>query len=942
MMSHHIDITCHRHRLMAILLAVVTIAAFHLPMRSEVIDSLYHIYLNAAPNNKAAAADAVLGQLRAKESTDAPEHYRDMGKPSHAETRLHYMMAEHYFVQDLYEKALETSQRAESLLGQVNDPSLKSDVLNMLANVHFRLDNYDESLVALLAAYKIDRQLGDDELVSSDLNTLAAIYLAVQQPQQGIHHIEKAIALERKLKRPDCLAIRLGMASELYLMNGENDKALQAISEAYRLDSIAGRQEKAAIRLSQLGAILEKEGQLDKARAFIEKALRVLEKEQNTYSIAVCHNQLGRIAQRQNRTADAITHFKQALESSIQCGSAKQERNAEHGLWETMREDQPAIAMLHLERYASLSDSLHNRTKSLQMKVMDTTLQDIEQTQANNSARLSHRFILWGGSLVGLMLLLTAIGLFHSWRRNKNALQLQRQSQELHARFLDNIARELHTPLTVIMNAGQQLRETPNANREENERIGEIVVGQGKNMLGMINKLIDINLAKTEQQPRWKDGDIVLYTRLLVNNFGEEARQKGIRLDFTSSVKSLMVRFAPEHVTKIVHNLIANAIVYTPANGHIAVDLSPLDNDKLRLIVSDSGKGIPTNELDQIFEPFTQSENGDDGVATALDLSLTHQLVKALNGEITVTSEPGAGTTFTVILPAPSSSKSSIERQMATFEQSQDSGEGHEIKPLVFIVENDDDVAYLTARQLSQDYHLRFLNDGQDAYDQIEALAPDLIVTSTSLSTINGKELIRKVRSNNELKHIPIIALTEGRSSNERISCLKAGANAVLVKPFDTSELQLVTKQLIEQQAILRNRFVRNTDTVPEQLMSTMNKEDQQFMTKFVDVIYAQMSKHDINMDLAAVAMSISRNQLRTRITAITGMTPMAFVLQLRMNYARRLILSNEDISLKLVASKCGFQSLPHFSNTFKQQFGMSPTKYRKSSDATGSQLSSP
>ena len=266
MMSHHIDITCHRHRLMAILLAVVTIAAFHLPMRSEVIDSLYHIYLNAAPNNKAAAADAVLGQLRAKESTDAPEHYRDMGKPSHAETRLHYMMAEHYFVQDLYEKALETSQRAESLLGQVNDPSLKSDVLNMLANVHFRLDNYDQSLVALLAAYKIDRQLGDDKLVSSDLNTLAAIYLAVQQPQQGIHHIEKAIDLERKLKRPDCLAIRLGMASELYLMNGENDKALQAISEAYRLDSIAGRQEKAAIRLSQLGAILEKEGQLDKAR----------------------------------------------------------------------------------------------------------------------------------------------------------------------------------------------------------------------------------------------------------------------------------------------------------------------------------------------------------------------------------------------------------------------------------------------------------------------------------------------------------------------------------------------------------------------------------------------------------------------------------------------------------------------------------------------------
>ncbi len=926
-------ITC-RHRFVASLLAVVSIIAFHQPMNGEAVDSLYHIFLNASTADKPKAADAVLDELRAAQATDNPLHYSEMGKAAQADTRLHYLMSEYYYNQEQFEKSLQAVLRAKDLLGQVTDLSLKSDVLCTLANTQFRLDEYDEALVSLLAAYKIDRQLGDDKLISSDLNTLAAIYLAVHQPQPGIPYIEKAIALERKLNRPDCLAIRLGMASELYLMNGDTDKALKTIQEAYRLDSNGGREEKAAIRKSQMAAVLEKTDQLDEARALLNESLDVLVKVDNTYSIAVCHNQLGVIAQKQGRTADAVNHFKQALEQSIQCGSAKQERNAERGLWETMREDNPTVAMLHLERYATLSDSLRNRTTSLQMKVMDATLQEIEQTEANDTAQRNHRFFIWAGTLMALLLTTVAIALFRSWRRNKKALQLQRQNHELRSHFLSNITRELHTPLTLIMGAGQQLRESPKATRDENKRIGEIIVSQGNNMLEMINKLIDIKMVRDDdEKPDRKDGDIVLFTRLLVSNFTDEASQKGIRLDFTSPVNSLMVSFVPDYIRTIIHNLISNAIKFTPPNGSITVDLTPLSDEELRFTIADTGKGIPREEMERIFEPFTQSVNGDDGVNAALNLSLTHHLVKTLNGTITVESKVGQGTTFTITLPSQLAHNEAIKRQKAAelfVRQSPDKDDDNALKPLIFIVENDDAVAYLTASHLRDNYNLRFLSDGEEAYDQIQAMMPDLVITSIRLSPIDGKELINRVRSNEELKHIPMIAVTSVRSDQERISCLEAGANAVLVKPFNTMELRLEVKHLLDQRIALRERFLRSNDTVPEKIAANLSKEDQQFIIKFVDTIYAQMAKQETNMDHIAAAMSVSRNQLRSRVMAITGMSPMTYALQVRLNYARRMIINDEDLPLTTIAAKCGFQSLPHFSNSFKQQFGMRPTQYRK------------
>ena len=142
-----------------------------------------------------------------------------------------------------------------------------------------------------------------------------------------------------------------------------------------------------------------------------------------------------------------------------------------------------------------------------------------------------------------------------------------------------------------------------------------------------------------------------------------------------------------------------------------------------------------------------------------------------------------------------------------------------------------------------------------------------------------------------------------------------------------------MSARLIKQRLTLRERLTKTSNDMSDnQQAKQMSKADQEFINKLVDVIHVQMANDDIDMEHVAAALSLSRKQLRTRVMAITGLTPVAFVLQVRLNYARRMIAA-DNTPLTKIASKCGFQNLSHFSKAFKQQFGVSPLQFRKNVD---------
>ena len=918
------------------MILVVVLALSCLHSKGEAIDSLYHIYSYSDKTHKANAAQVITQEIHKKGLISTPIPIHKSMSEKEIDAKVNYCMAEHYFDQDDFETSLEMGMKAYELIDDIKEMNIKSDLMAIIANANFRMGNYDEALKAELVAYQIDKELNDNELISSDLNMLSIIYLAVKHPKPGIHYIEKAIAIERKNQQSNKLASRLAIASELYLLNNEPDKALATIEEAYALDLNDQRSEKAAIRLVQKAAVLEQMSRLDEAQSVLKKALPTLEKNEFLYSVAMCYSQMGDIANKKGNNKEAQDYYKKALSLSIKCSAPIIEQKAERGLWETMREENPSVALLHLERYATLSDSMHNKIMTARLRLLEEAVPPSElPVDLNGNSRNTRSPLLWSALFLGLMFVVAVGGLFYAWRKTKNALELQHQTQEMRKHFITNITNELQTPLTVIMNAGQELQEKHRSNAEVNKQIGNIIVKHGDKMLDLVNQLLDIEKVRSNiEQPELKYGDIAMFTRMLVDNFSEKAQQQLIQLSFSSQIKSINVVFAPDYIRKIVHKLIDNALKFTPQNGSINVSLEQLESNVMRLIVADTGKGIPENEISHIFEPLYQGWNGDDAVSTGLQLSLINQIVKTMNGTIKVESELNRGTTFIIDFPVQpgngADAEPTIESQSYVEQRLLPAPETTQ-KPLVFIVENNADVGFFIANHLRDNYNLRFAKDGHEAYMNAQDLVPDLIITNLMMPVMDGKQLIRKLRANPSLNHIPIIAMTTSTAELERMSCIEAGADAVLVKPFNSGELRLLAHHLIKQRSALREQFTKkgtsDTTEVPE---SKMSKEDKKFLNKLIDVIYAQMAKDDIDMEHIAAVLSLSRKQLRSRVMAITGLTPVAYVLQVRLNYAKRMIMS-EDTSLTTIAQKCGFQNLSHFSKAFKQQFKVSPMQFRKS-----------
>ena len=934
------SIPCFKHRLSRLVMVVIVLFLSQQPIRSNTVDSLYHVYSNAGWKQRVEIFNKMSQRLYDSKIIDSLYHCGLSTKKSTVDALTHYLMAEHYYSTEQFHQALNEATLAspEILVGDKPD-RLQSNLLNLLSAIQYRTGDYDEALKTRLEAYKIARAFDDKELISNNLGALAEIYLIVEQPEPGLQHITEAIAIERKLNRTEGIAARLGTASELYLLNNEPDRAMATINEAYDIDLKDGRKEKAASRLVQKGAILEHQSQLNEARKTIEKALPVLEQGGYIHTLATAYNQLGSIEKKLGNTQDAITHYKKALEQSIKCGSTKLELTAERGLWETMRESDPAVALLHLERYAALNDSMRAEMESIKLSVFETTNQDSEQAQLDQKSRRYNQLLKWGGITLVVMLLGMLTAIFFSWRQARKSLKMYRQIQELKSHFFTNITNKLETPLNVVMSAGQHLIEGGKNNASENKRMGELIVSHGQSMLNLVNQLLNIERVKDAiELPEYTRGDIVMFVRMLVDNFSEAAHQQRVSLDFQSPFNSMVVMFAPIYIRKIVHSLISNALKYTSRNDSITVRLTSPETGKIRLAVSDTGKGIPVEARNRLFEPFSQSVNDNEGFDTVLDLYLVQQLVHTMNGTIEVESELGHGTTFTIDIPtinnegkdnADGDSQQFTERHLLP----QNDDNINNRLPLVFIVESNEDVAFFIASHLREKYNLRFALDGREALQNAQNMVPDLIITNVKMPVLDGKKLIMQVRSNPSLSHIPIIAMTSDLSERERISCIEAGADTVLVKPFMSQELRLMAAHLIGQRLALREHFTKASDTINgEKSTPPMNKEDKEFFNKLIDIIHANMGNDDINIEHIATALSMSTKQLRSRVTAITGMTPVAFVLQVRLNYARHII-TNENVSLTAIASRCGFQNLSHFSKAFKQQFGISPLQYRKKAD---------
>ena len=526
--------------------------------------------------------------------------------------------------------------------------------------------------------------------------------------------------------------------------------------------------------------------------------------------------------------------------------------------------------------------------------------------------------------------------MFYIQKIRARSLEAMRQVGHMRESFFTNITHEFRTPLTLMLGMGHDLQHR-SLSTTDIRAIGAGIEKQGNMLLLLVNQLLDISKIKsTVGTPEWRYGNIAAHTGMTVDSYRDFARSRDINLQFFAP-KELMTDFVPDYLAKVLNNLISNAIKFTPNYGTVTVKIESHTN-KFSISVTDTGRGMPPDVQEHVFEPFYQAPDSTYSVGTGVGLALTKQIVDAVKAHIRVESRLGEGTTFTItaaithgkgrpIGTEEMDTGSPILAQKADAELPDATEYGDEEgRRRALVVEDNSDVAAYIGTHLPADFAVYYARDGVKALEKARLLVPDVMITDVMMPQMDGMEMCRRIRADIMTCHIPIIMVTAKGTDADRIKGLEAGADAYMTKPFSSGELSTRVEKLLEQRRILRDKYSRQGTAAKE---PTISEADRQFLTRCTDHVHRLISSSR-QVDVAAVAscMCMSYSQFYRKLSAVTGSTPTQYIQRIKVKKAQRMLDANPQMSFKDVAEQCGFSDYSNFVRAFKNVCDITPTQY--------------
>ena len=513
-----------------------------------------------------------------------------------------------------------------------------------------------------------------------------------------------------------------------------------------------------------------------------------------------------------------------------------------------------------------------------------------------------------------------------------------RELDEVKTNLYTNITHEFRTPLTVIKGITEQIQG------HETEK--RLIERNSDQVLNLVQQMLDLAKVDAGQASvQMVHGDILYFLRYVVESFHSLAFQQKVSLHFYAEEEEIHMDYDPEKIMGILSNIISNAIKFTPEYGKIQVvarQSSDRDQEQkvLELLIKDTGVGIDQAHLPFLFDRFYQVDASRTrrGEGTGIGLSLTKEWVELMDGHITVESEVDRGTTFLVQLPINHEAEDADSSVLiAPLRPGQGNHAGRHAtqpppnwlekiteRPLLLIVEDNLDVQHYLTLCLESEYRLVFARNGREGLDRAHQYIPDLIISDVMMPEMDGFELCHQLKTDHRTSHIPIIMLTARASAQDRITGLQKGADAYLAKPFSREELQVRLEKLIELRRRLREKYSQGFP-LPEP-DSVSEDTEMAFLQKLHQTVMSNLEREDFKLDQLARELAMSRMQLHRKLKALTDQTPAQYVKQIRMAYAKKLLLET-TLSVSEVATKVGFRSHAHFSTAFKDFFGTAPSK---------------
>nr|NQU91732.1 response regulator [Bacteroidota bacterium] len=476
----------------------------------------------------------------------------------------------------------------------------------------------------------------------------------------------------------------------------------------------------------------------------------------------------------------------------------------------------------------------------------------------------------------------------------------------------------------------------------------------------LINQLLSLSkLESGKMKLQAQEVNIVSLVNRYVQSFESLAKQKNIEFMFNSSEANIPLFVDRDKIEKILYNLLSNAFKFTDEGGLIEVVVgsgssSGSATDFVEIKISDTGHGIPPEKFEHIFDRFYQADDSfaKDHEGTGIGLALTKELVELHHGKITVESRLGKGTAFTVFLPVGRDhlkpeeivvrddsfgesvkSVEFIDQVKQTTEPniqemlSDDDSEKDDTKPLLLIVEDNDDLRSYIRSYLTSDYRISEAIDGKIGLEKAIGKIPDLVISDVMMPKMDGMEFTRRLKADERTSHIPVILLTAKAAMEDKLEGLETGADDFLTKPFDTDELLVRIRNLILQRRKLKEIILKNIGSVSQLSNSGVNSMDQKFLEKAIQVVERYISDAEFSVELFGKEMAMSRVQLHRKLTALVEQPAGEFIRTIRLNKAA-ILLKEKSGNIAEIAYGVGFNNPSYFSECFRKQFGKLPSEY--------------
>ena len=897
---------------------------------------------------------------------------------------------------NLYGSFLRLQSREDSAIAVLNK-SLKmariknfyhqeSDALVGIGYCYWQKGDFEKAYEFQKMNIELTRSKGDSARVANSYVGLGGIFTQRGEYTQAMEYY--TLASERFLESEDIKGYRIAIGNIGYIQRSlENyDSAIAYFTKSDSISTILEDVSGKAFATYNLSVVYRHKGMLDSAMLYINNAIEMYNRLGIKKRVSYGYFSRAEIHRKKEDLVKALSDYQKSLElstivdDSVQIGYSSM---AVSDMYDKLGNYEQSIAYLEnsgkvaqrmkldilymdvherlaerharsgdmssaynsLQKFIVLKDSLYTKekrelgseieakyqneqkTKEIALLASEKELQALQLDQRKNERNALIIFAL-------LILLLAAL-LYNQYRIKQKSNKELEKLNHLKSNFFANISHEFRTPLTLILGPIENLEQNPDQKLEKDDI--KMIRRNTNKVLGLVNQLLDLSrIDEGKLKLKSTEGDVFKCLRTAAASFNSHAAQRNMDYRVKVPDEILWASFDRDKLEKVIYNLLSNAFKFSEDGEQVFFQASYI-GEELIINISDSGRGIKEDKLPFIFDRFYQVDGSStkDREGSGIGLSLSKDLVELMDGTITVSSEEGKGTYFTVHIPMEkiktlytksdkiqSKNPESVVRSRP-FEFPKT--DGREV-PIILVIEDNEDMRQHIKKQLLQEYRILEAKNGEQGLKIATSKLPDLIISDLMMPKMDGMELCKNLKSTIATSHIPIILLTARAGEENKIEGLETGADDYLTKPFSAKELSARVANLIDQRQRLRQYYTENQSTVdPEKITTT--SLDKKFLEQVLELLEKNYADPNFGVPQMQRELAMSKTQLNRKLKALTQESPRDILRNFRLKRAAQLLGQKAD-TVTQIAYQVGFNNLSYFAKCFKERYGVSPSSY--------------